>query len=134
MSQENVEIVRRGFDAFTRGDMKALLDLFDPDVDIAQPPDLPGVPPRQHGHDGVLEALAIWPEQWDDYHIEILRVVADPGDQVLVTTQQGGRGKQSGVEVEMQFTFVFTLRRRRIIDWKIFMDEHQALKAAGLSE
>jgi uncharacterized protein len=134
VSQENVEIVRRGFDAYERGDMDALLELFDPDVVITQPPDLPGVPPEQHGHNGVLEALAIWPEQWDDYRIEIVRVDADPGDQVVVTTHQGGRGKQSGVAVEMEFVFVFTVQDRRITRWEIFMRRDQALAAAGLEE
>jgi uncharacterized protein len=132
MSQQNVEIVRRGFDAFTRGDLKALLELFDPDVVITQPPTLPGVPPVQRGRSGVLEALALWPEQWDDYRIEIGRVVADPGEDVVVRTHQRGRGKQSGVDVEMDITFVLTLRRRRIVKWQMFMQEDEALEAAGL--
>ena len=34
MSQENVEIVRRGFDAFNRRDLDAFLALFDPDVEF----------------------------------------------------------------------------------------------------
>ena len=33
MSQENVEIVRRAFEAFNRRDMTAFLDLLDPDVE-----------------------------------------------------------------------------------------------------
>ena len=37
-------------------------------------------------------------------------MVADPGDHVVVTTRQSGRGKQSGVEVEGNFTYVFAIR------------------------
>jgi ketosteroid isomerase-like protein len=133
MSQENVEIVRNGFDAFTRGDIKGVLRLCDENIVVTQPKELPGVSPQQRGHSGVLEAFSIWPEQWDDYHIEILRI-ADTGDYVVVTARTGGRGKQSGVEVEMDFTFVFSVRDEKIVEMQIFMREDQALEAAGLSE
>ena len=58
---------------------------------------MPGASRQQRGHSGLLEAFRIWPEQWDDYQIEILRI-ADLGDYVVVTSRTGGRGKQSGVE------------------------------------
>src|SRR5215207_7524777 len=131
MSRDNVEIVRSAFEAYDQGDIERVLHLCDEDVVITQPPELPGVAPQQRGHDGVLEAFGIWPEQWDDYRIEIVRIT-DPGDNVVVTNRQGGRGKQSGVEVEMDFTFVFTVRGGKIVDWRIFMDEGQAFEAAGV--
>ena len=80
MSQENVEIVQSAFAASVRGDMDAVLQHCAEDIVITQPPELPGVSPRQHGHPGVLEAFAIWPEQWDEYRVEPPRVIADPGD------------------------------------------------------
>jgi uncharacterized protein len=132
MSQENVEIVRTAFAAFERGDMDALLELCDDDIAITQPPDLPGIPGEQRGHSGVLEALAIWPEQWEDYRSELVRIVADRGDLVVVTARTRGRGKQSGVQVEMDFAFVFTVSDEKIVEWRLFMREDQALEAAGL--
>ena len=134
MSEENVEIVRNAFAAFERGDIEGLLRLCDEDIVITQPPDLPGVSPEQRGHRGVLEALAIWPEQWDEYRIELLRVDAAPGGKVFVAQRSSGRGKQSGVEVNMDFSFVFTVHEGKISEWRLFMQEEQAVKAAGLSE
>jgi ketosteroid isomerase-like protein len=134
MSEENVEIVRSAFAAADRGDMEGVLRLCDEDIVITQPTELPGAPPEQHGHRGVMEAFAIWPEQWDDYRIEILRIAPAPGGKVFVTTRTSGRGKQSGVEVEMDFSFVFTLRDAKISEWRLFVQEGQALEAAGLSE
>ena len=67
MSQENTEIVRNAFDAFTRDDIDGVLRLCDEDIVITQPLELPGVSRQQRGHSGVLEAFSIWPEQWDDY-------------------------------------------------------------------
>jgi ketosteroid isomerase-like protein len=133
MSAEYLEVVREAFEAFSRDDIEGVLRLCDENIVITQPPELPGASPQQRGHSGVLEAFEIWPEQWDDYRIEILRM-ADCGDQVLVTTRQGGRGKQSGIQVEMEIMFVFTVRNEKIVEMQIFMREDQALEAAGLKE
>jgi ketosteroid isomerase-like protein len=59
-------------------------------------------------------------------------VLADPGDYVVVTTRQSGRGKQSGVEVEAEFTFVFAIRDEQIAEWRIFVRENEGLAAAGV--
>jgi ketosteroid isomerase-like protein len=134
MSEENVEVVRNAFDAFNRGDTEGVLRLCDENIVITQPPELPGATSQQRGHSGVLEAFAIWPEQWDHYRIEISRQVADPGDHVVVATRQSGRGKQSGAEVESEMTFVFTVRDKRIVEWQLFLGEDEALEAAGLRD
>ena len=133
MSGGNVEVVRSAFDAFDRGDIEGVLGLCDEQIVITQPPELPGATPQQHGHGGVIEAFGLWPEQWDDFRIEVLETL-DADDYVVVTARTGGRGKQSGVEVEMDFTFVFTVRNARIVEWQIFIDKEQALEAAGLRE
>lgn len=131
MPQTNVEIVRAAFRFFGEGDIESLLRLTDETIEITQPAQLPGVNRRQYGHAGVRESFGIWPEQWADFRVEIVRT-AEVDDRVLVTTIQRGRGKSSGVEVEMQFAFVFTLRDGRIVEWRIFVTEADALKAIGL--
>jgi ketosteroid isomerase-like protein len=131
MSQENVEIVQSTFDAWERGDTDSILAVCDENILVSQPPEFPGVPPRQYGHPGVLEAFALWPEFWDDFRVEILRKF-DFGNHVVVTTEQSGRSRDSGIEVATQFTFLFTLRDRKIAEWRIFMREPEALEAARL--
>jgi ketosteroid isomerase-like protein len=133
MSKANVEIVRAGFQAFEEGDMEAVLRLCDENIEITQAAELLGASRNQHGHAGVLEAFAIWPDLWDDYRVEILRV-ADVGDHVIVTTINRGRGKESGVPVEMPFTFLFSVRGGKIAEWRLFMREQQALEALRLAD
>jgi uncharacterized protein len=132
VSEENVAVVRRAFDAYNEGDIDEVLGLCAEDIVITQAAEVPGVSPQQRGHEGVLEAFGTWPEQWDAFQIEIERIVADPGDRVVVATRQSGRGKQSGVEVEGEFTFVFTVRGGRVTEWRIFLDEGQALAETGI--
>jgi len=134
MSEENMEIVRNAFAAYERGDMDAMLRLADEDIVITQVSDVPGIPAQQHGHRGVLEAFAVWPEQWEDFRVEILRIAAAPVGKVIATVRNRGRGKQSGIEVDMEFSFVFAIRDAKITEWQLFVREADALEAAGLSE
>ena len=129
MSQENVEIVRAAFDAFSRGDMETLLGLMDPEIVVMQPPEVPDGT-TLHGHAGVLEAIAAWPDQWDDYQLEIVQIV-DAGSHVAVKTHQRGRGKGSGVAVEDEIWFVTGFRNGKVVEWRMFGAESQALEAAG---
>jgi hypothetical protein len=133
MSQENVEIVRTAFNAFGEGDMDAVLALCDENIEITQAAELPGVSQSQRGHAGVLEAFAIWPDLWDDYRVEIVRLT-DVGEHIVASTINRGRGKDSGVPVEMPFAFVFSVRAGKIVQWRLFMREEQALKAVRLEE
>jgi ketosteroid isomerase-like protein len=133
MSQENMQVVERAFEAFDRGDFDAVLALCDENIVIAQPRELPGAPPILHGHAGVLESFELWPEQWDDFRVEILDM-RDLGSHVLVNAQTFGRGKHSGIEVEARFAFVFTLRNGKLSEWRLFLREEEALEAVGLRE
>jgi uncharacterized protein len=127
MSEENVELIRQAFEAFSRGDTDGVLTVCAQDIVITQAPEVPLGAPQQSGQAGVLEAFALWPEQWDDFRINLERVVTHPGDHVVVTTRHSGRGKQSGVEVEAQFTYVFAVRDGKVTDWRVFVTDADAL-------
>jgi ketosteroid isomerase-like protein len=133
MSQENVEIVRAAIDAFVRGDDEGVLSHCDEDIEITQAAGFAGYPEKLHGHAGVLEAFDLWPEQWDDYRIEILRI-ADLGDHVMVTQMVRGRGKGSGVQVEMPLVLLFSVRAGKISEWGTHTREEDALKDVGPEE
>jgi ketosteroid isomerase-like protein len=131
MSQ-NVEIVRAAFDAYFRGDMESTLRLVDSEIVVFQRPETPDAVTRR-GHAGVMEAIAAWPELWDDYELEIVQIV-DAGDRVVLRTHQRGRGKGSGVEVETEIWFVFGFRNGKIAEWRMFGAEREALEAVRLPE
>lgn len=56
-----------------------------------------------------------------------------PGGYVMVVNRQTGRGRQSGVEANAEFTFVFAVRAGLITEWRIFVTEEDARGALGLS-
>jgi ketosteroid isomerase-like protein len=78
-----------------------------------------------------VKPSASGPSNGTIFHLDVTRIV-DAGDRVLVTTIQHGRGKGSGVDVEMPFAFVFGVRDATIVEWQIFTREAEALRAVGL--
>jgi ketosteroid isomerase-like protein len=128
MSEENVEIVRQGFEAYVRGDLSAALASFDADIVFNPAEEAP-----IQGRDAVLAYIQRWEEPWEDYEGEAEEFI-DAGDRVVVTLHFKGRGRGSGIEVEARFHQVHTLREEKTVRMDEYTDREEALKAAGLRE
>jgi len=131
MSEENLQVVRAVFDAFSRGDMPAMLELMDPSVVFTPIPDTPDIQ-SFHGHEGVLQGLAQSIDIWDDFSVE-LREMRDFDDHVLASLRWWGRGPSSGIQMEVDICALYTFREGKIVRWQFFASGQQALEAAGLS-
>ncbi|MGI9021157.1 MAG: nuclear transport factor 2 family protein [Solirubrobacterales bacterium] len=130
MSEENVEIVRRTFTAFSAGDTTAMLQELDPDVVLHVDQAGQGV---HRGHEGAIKSLVDWTEDIDDFKV-VAEDFLDNGDYVVVRTRQTGRGKSSGAPMEGLFWFVNQMREGKVIRIHVLTTEQAALEAAGLSE
>jgi len=131
MSQENVEIVRRGYEAYARGDVAVMLA----DVDQAmithrEEPD--GA--TFNGRDGLLQAIAEWVEDFDEFAATAEELIDANDRQVVVHVHQTATGSQSGAPIEGDFWFVHTLRDSKVIRLDMFASKGSALEAAGLAE
>jgi ketosteroid isomerase-like protein len=128
MSQENLAIVLAAFDAWQRGDQEAMLAAASPDIVVTQFTDQADVHDF-HGPEGLLAMMADWLGTWDDWTIEVNSFSAE-GEHVFFNALQRGRGKSSGVPIESDVTFLFTLRDGAIVRWQIFRSEQEARDAA----
>ena len=158
MSQENVEIVRRLYEAFETRDNVSPFEFYDPEIEW-----YPGVPdvgfePVYRGHDGVREFwrsfLASWEsiefrldelidagdevvaliwEVWTEWRVTAERFI-DVGDKVVTIETIRGRGRGSGVETEGRYASIWTLQHGRVTRVEVGLDPQEALKAVGLEE
>ncbi len=128
MSQENVGVVRAVIDGWLRGD-PATLELISDDVVYVSPPTMPGGK-TYHGHEGVLQWVVDWRQEWTDYELDVLRV-HDLGDRVVTVERNRATGKRSGVGVDMQTVSLWTLRDGKIVRWQGYASEAEALEAAA---
>ncbi len=133
MSQENVEIVRRAFETFAAQGPQAMVDFWDPEIELWLPSGLIQAGGTYRGHAAVLNWMKEWAEAWEeiDYTPEEF---TEAGDSVLVRVLYDGRGKGSGVRVEGRFWYLFKLRNGRLLSWRLYPEKAEALEAAGLRE
>ena len=126
MSQENVEIVRRGYAAFEENGVPDFAFL-DPEIEWRGPREFPDLAEPHFGHEGVARYVAKVNEAFEDYRMVPEEFIDAGGDQVLVFSREGGRGRGSGAEVQTHPTaHLWTLRDGKIVKtdsyWKIRID------------
>ena len=137
MSQENVEISRRIFEAFNRTFTEATNDLYallDPDVEwIPIMAILEGT--TYHGHEGVRQWFEDVKRDWAEFEgrPEEFRDLGD--DRVLALGSWHARGRGGEVLLDIpQAAWLIQLRNGKAIRLQTFTERKKALEAAGLSE
>jgi hypothetical protein len=132
VSREDIELARRGYDAFNRGDMNDAFELFDSEIEWSEGTDVPE-PQVYHGHDGVRRQQERFREAWESFSIEPEEFI-EAGDRLVVLVKLVGRGKGSGIDVEARGAHVWTVRDGRAVRLEMYADPGRALEAVGLRE
>jgi ketosteroid isomerase-like protein len=135
VSEKDVEDVREAWEAWERGDMEAIFEFYDPEIVWDQThyggAELANL---YRGHDGVRQFFREWVEPFESYYAHAEDFI-DAGEAVVVRCRQGGRGKHSGVEVDMPpYWQVYRLRDGRAVRIEVYIDRREAFKAVGLEE
>src|ERR1700722_18995055 len=133
MSEENVEIVRRGYEQFTATG-QLVVEIASPDF-VWDMSNFHGWPERQayEGVAGTEAFLRDWLAAWDDWELE-LGALEGAGDKVVGLVRQRGRSRSAGMLVEMSFAQVWTLRDGKQTRMEMFSDRDEALRAVGLKQ
>src|SRR6476469_4817350 len=133
MSQENVEIVRRGYEHFqATGDLPA--EIVAPDFvwDMSK---FGGVVDQEvyEGIEATRRFIQDWNDAWEHWEIEV-EALHDAGERVVAFVRQRGRSKVTGIAGDMSFAQVWTIRDGREKRMEMFEDPAEALKAVGLED
>jgi ketosteroid isomerase-like protein len=128
---ENVEVVRRMYEARDGGDAEGVLACFDPEVVLdARVRMDSGI---VHGREALARVIGEWVAAFDDWSEEI-HEISDLGSRVYVVATQRGRAKGSGIEVEGRYALLYEVEGGEITRIAMFDDEAAALAAAAAQE
>jgi ketosteroid isomerase-like protein len=131
MSQENVELARRAFDAFNRRDLDAFLALMDADVRAV--PFAAAIEGDYLGHDGIRRwwenLLGVFP----DFKLGAVEV-RDFGDMTVASVRNRGRATGSDILMDRTLWQVAEWRDGKAVWWSSLGSEAEALAAVGLRE
>jgi ketosteroid isomerase-like protein len=115
MSQENVEIVGSSFNAWNEWDVDAVRRLYAEDAVVKT---------------GVTE----FGTDWGQWHQELDEFLEAGDDAVVVLGHLVAQGQSSGIPVEGNWAALVKLREGQIASTRFFLDQDEALEAAGLRE
>jgi ketosteroid isomerase-like protein len=126
MSEENVELVRRIYDAWDRE--QSARDFIAEDVEYVNPSYAvePGI---RHGR----ASFRVVRETYEDFMIKIEEILDAGGDDVLVLARYTASGRGSGVPLEGEHGYVWTVRDGQAVRFQWFQSHREAYEAAGIS-
>jgi ketosteroid isomerase-like protein len=133
MSQENVERVRRAYAFWNEDEVDAFLEMSHPELVFTTSGAFPGFDPVYRGREGMARFRDTMLEAWETFRIEATEFAAY-GDWVVIAVRFIGKGRTSGVEVDIAFHHAAHFRDGLIDRLISTPRREQALEAAGLSE
>lgn len=134
MSRENVEIVRRAYEAWDQGVYPEFIAMLDAEIELVLPKG--GLNEgTQRGHGAVRQVLESYVESFENLRVEPEQFF-DNEDRVVVFVRISGQGRGSGVQLEVRPAHVLTLRGGKVRRLEAFpeRERHTALEVVGLSE
>jgi ketosteroid isomerase-like protein len=133
MPEENVEIVRRGYELYAAGDLEGVAALFATDAELADAGGL-GVAGTaagtRQGPEGFLRANEEVLEAFEDYRVDPEEFI-EAGEAVVVPVRISGRGRASGAEQETRLAHLWVLSDGIVIRGEVYRTTEEALEAAG---
>jgi ketosteroid isomerase-like protein len=122
---EVAERIRAAYAAYNRGEVDAVLELLDPDVEWRPPPN--SVEPQPlHGREAVRRYLAL--DVYESQTAEPLEVIEE-GNRVLVVARARARARASGIELDQTSFHLLVVEGDRVVRFEAHVDRDVALAA-----
>ena len=131
MSEENVEVVRRMYQAYRGGNAEGALAYYDPNVVVDASVRMDGG--IGHGRDELVQIIGGWIDAFDEWN-EDIEEIRGLGNHVLVVSTQRGIAKRTGIEVHARYALLYRVKQGTITRLTLFANEAEALGAAEISE
>jgi uncharacterized protein len=131
MSKENADLIRRTYQAYASGDLAAMLEFVDPDLEWTYlDPSLEQPTPQVcRGRRELEQVLRGWAEH--GLRAELEEVISS-GELVMVGVRTPGVDAYFGRRGDARAYSVFTVRDGRIVALRDCRDRQEALRLAGI--
>jgi len=130
VSAADVELIRRGYRDWNRGDLEAVAELLDPEVIFSGLTNMPDRGPH-HGRTAVRRWLEELGQTWERMSAGEPELI-DAGGRVVAVVRLAGRGMRSGVDIGGGTdVHVWSLDGRRITGLRM-LHAGEAIDLAGL--
>jgi peroxiredoxin (alkyl hydroperoxide reductase subunit C) len=136
--ERNVEMMRRGLSAFSRGAFDEAAAEIHPDIEwhvAFRLPDLPEGRDVCHGLEEVRELWEAFAAAWEELTVEVEEMLYVDDKRLVARARFRGRGAKSRVEVDRVLYYSYRFRDDgRLVYTRAFDDEETARRDAGVAE
>jgi ketosteroid isomerase-like protein len=130
MSQQDIETVRDGYDAFNRKDLSAVLALYDPQIEWIEAGGGRAPAGTFRGPQSVAsEVFAKVPQNFDDFRADPEQFI-DAGEHVVVVGRFRGKAR-SGATLDAPFVHVYRMRNGKSVHFQNYVDAASWANAWG---
>jgi ketosteroid isomerase-like protein len=134
MSEENVETMRKGYEALNSAlasgeDLVPLMESIDPDI-VVEMGVLEGT---FHGREGLIRFLEGQAAVFENLRVDPEEII-DAGDSIVVPIRLTGKAPSTGLALDYRAIHVWTMRNGKAIRLRLYESRDRALEAAGLRE
>jgi ketosteroid isomerase-like protein len=130
MGKQDLEVMRRCFDAWNHGDLDALADTFGMDAQVVTDPSWMEAGPFE-GRVAIRNWFAGLKDSWGECDTVVITEMFEAGDSVVARIDWRVRGRASGIDTALDATCVNAIERDRIIRQHWYFDHGKALEAVG---
>ena len=131
MSEEDVTTLRQAYEAFNRGDIEAVVQAFDPQIEWHELEGNPQAAGIFRGTDSVLnDVFSTIPENWDEFQADPHDFI-DAGEHIIVTGHFRGRPKGDGGALDAHFAHVWRMRDGKAGHFTNYADTTMWARAMG---
>jgi hypothetical protein len=129
---ESLEVAKAWVDACDRGDLEAALAVCDAGMELIEAEALPGAVTATG-----IEAVRRYLERFETHWSEVSWVpeeYREAGERVYLRARLRLVGRQSGIEVDREWIYVFTVRDGKLLSQVGYDDAAEGMRAAGLAD
>jgi ketosteroid isomerase-like protein len=131
VSQENVDLVRRFEESWTRRDLDAALECVHAEVELDWSDSMSPFKGTYKGHNGLARLWTDLLDAWDHFSPEAVEAVECGPDDLITADVVRARGKGSGIDTESRGAMWWTFRDGKIVRAKMFQTMDEAVEAVG---
>jgi ketosteroid isomerase-like protein len=130
-AQSNVQLLRDAFERWNAGKWEIDYDSIDPEIELHTPlTSTSGAPYR--GHEGFRQWVEEIREQFETWDLRVTEWRTVDDQRVFGVGEIHARGRGSGVELDQQLAWLFSIRDGKLFRYEVFYDVDEGLRAAGV--
>ena len=88
---------------------------------------------EMHGTEAMRRYVQDWTDDFEGFMVVVEELLEIGDDRVVAVQQVMGRARLSGIQTQLRYAVLYTVRDGKIVRGREYKDKDEALKAVGLA-